>query len=139
MWWASWRSVGAVAVVSAVAVIGVWTLRDPASVPAPREVRVAPPVETAPPIEPASPEPVRAPVVRAARTPPRPEVAAPFEVLIAQDESAALRRLFVAINNRRIETQALPDLQSALKPPDPIEDIVLEPITISPLAALAGE
>jgi hypothetical protein len=33
----------------------------------------------------------------------------------------------------------LPDLTSALKPPAPIEEIVLDPITISPLAALEGE
>jgi hypothetical protein len=33
----------------------------------------------------------------------------------------------------------LPDLQTALKPPDPIEEIMVEPITISPLAALEGE
>jgi hypothetical protein len=140
MWSASWRWAGAVAVVSAVAVIGLWTLRDPAPVPAPREVRIASPVETASPvIEPAHPAPVRAPVVRAVHTTPSLEVAPPFEVIISPDESAALQRLFTAINSRRIETRALPDLMSALKPPAPIEEIVLDPITISPLAALEGE
>jgi hypothetical protein len=63
----------------------------------------------------------------------------PFEVVISQEEAAALRQLFTAIGNRRIETSALPDLQTALKPPDPIEEIMVEPITISPLAALEGE
>ena len=139
MWSTSWR-VGAVAVVSAVALIGVWTLRGPASVPAPRQVRSAPPVETArPSIEPASPEPVRAPVVRTVSPAQRPPVVAQPEVLISQEEAAAWNRLFAAIGSRRIETSALPDLQSALKPPNPIEEIVVEPITISPLAALAGE
>jgi hypothetical protein len=63
----------------------------------------------------------------------------PFDVVISQEESAALKRLFTEIGNHRIETSALPDLQTALKPPTPIEEIVVEPITISPLAALEGE
>jgi hypothetical protein len=139
LWGASWRWAGAAAVVIAVAIIGVWTLRAP--VPAPREVRITAPAETTTPfVEPARPEP--APVApSSARAPKR--VSAPvearFEVLISQEEAAALKRLFTAIGNHRIETSALPDLQSALKPPTPIEEIVLEPITISPLAALEGE
>ena len=137
LWGASWRWVGAAAVVMAVAIIGVWTLRDP--VPAPRAVRIMPPAETTTlPIEPVRPE---RPPVAAARVPKavRTTAVQPFEVVISQEEAAALRQLFTAIGNRRIETSVLPDLQSALKPPDPIEEIVVEPITISPLAALDGE
>ena len=153
LWSASWRWAGAVAVVAAVAIIGVWRLRDssPAS-PAPQEVRITPPVETTTPsIEPErqaaalvasgaeTPKSVSVPLVRTVRAEPHPEVVAPFEVVIAPEEAAALKQLFTAINNRRIETRALPDLTSALKPPAPIEEIVLDPITISPLAALEGE
>jgi hypothetical protein len=147
---ASWRWASAVAAVTAVAIVGVWTLRD--SVPEPRDARIRPPVEsTTPPIERAhqppvviapsaqAPKPASVPVIRTVRAARRTEVAAPFEVIISPDESAALQRLFTAIRNRRIETRALPDLMSALTPPDPIEEIVLEPITISPLAALEGE
>jgi hypothetical protein len=147
---APWRWAGAVAVVTAVAIIGLWTLREPA--PAPREVHVTPPVEMPPPpVEPARPapvpvassterhKPVSAPVVRTVRATQSPDAVAPFEVVISPDESAALQQLFVLINSRRIETRVLPDLATALKPPDPIEEIVLDPITISPLAALEGE
>jgi hypothetical protein len=146
----SWRWASAGAIVAAVAIIGVWTLRDP--VPEPREARITPPVDTTTPsIESERPAPgpvaspakapkvANAPRIVTVRATQHEEVAAPFEVVISPEESTALRRLFAAINNHRIETQALPDLQSALKPPDPIEDIVLEPITISPLAALQGE
>jgi len=153
LWSASWRWAGAAAVVTAVAVIGVWTLREPSPAsPAPQQVRITPPVETtAPPSQrdrqaPAlvasgaeTPKSVGVSVVRRVRAEPPPAVVAPFEVVIAADEAAALKQLFSAITNRRIETRALPDLTSALKPPAPIEEIVLDPITISPLAALEGE
>jgi len=153
LWSASWRWAGAAAVVTAVAIVGVWNLRDssPAS-PAPQEVRITPPVEiAAPSIEPERQLPallasgaetaksVSVPVVRTVRAEPRAEVVAPFDVVIAPDEAAALKQLFTAISNRRIETRALPDLTSALKPPAPIDEIALDPITISPLAALEGE
>jgi hypothetical protein len=150
LWSAPWRWAGAAAVVTVVAIVGVWTLRGVS--PAPQEARNAPPVETTTPsIEPERqapalvasgadrPKSVRVPVVRAVRVAPRPEAVAPFDVMIAADEAAALKQLFTAISNHRIETRALPDLASAMKPPAPIEEIVLDPITISPLAALEGE
>lgn len=137
-WSASWRWAGVVVVTAAVATIAAWTLRD--SVPVPREARVAPAIEsTTPPIEATPPAPVTAPVLRAVRATARTEAVTPFEVVIAPDEAAALKQLFTAIGSRQLETFALPDLESALKPPAPIEEIVLEPITISPLAALEGE
>ena len=137
-WAAPWRWASAVAVATAVVVASVWM--QPDQVPASREERFAPPgAAVRPPIEPARPAPVAEPAVRVVHTKPRPSAVTPFEVVISPDESAALRQLFTAINNRQIETLALPDLASALKPPAPIEEIVLEPISISPLAALEGE
>jgi len=150
LWAASWRWAGVAVAVATVAVIAVWTLRDP--LPAPREVRITPPSEVAAPsIQPARPEPspaaspvevpraVSAPAVRMASSEPRPFAAVQPEVLISADEAAALTQLFAAIGNRQLEASALPDLQSALKPPAQIEEIALDPITISPLAALEGE
>lgn len=150
LWATSWRWAGVAVAVATVAVIAVWTLRDPS--PAPREARITPPSEVAAPsIQPERPEPSRAaspvearravsaPAIRMASSDPRPVAAVQPEVLISADEAAALTQLFTAIGNRRIEASALPDLQSALKPPAPIEEIALDPITISPLAALEGE
>jgi hypothetical protein len=149
-WSWSWRLAGAAAVVAAVAIVGLWTMRDPA--PARREAQITSPVETTTPSsQPAlpaaapvassaeAPKPGSAPVVRTASSAARRPVMAQPEILISPDESAALQQLFAAISSRRIETRALPDLASALKPPAPIEEIVLEPITISPLAAVEGE
>jgi hypothetical protein len=150
IWSISWRWAGAVVVVAPVAVLAVWTLRDPE--PELRKAATTPPVEEAAlsspePVRQApargasnseTPKPVRVPAARTARHA-QPAEVVPFEVVIAPDEAAALRQLFTAISNRRIEPRALPDLQSALEPPDPIEEIVLEPITISPLAAFEAE
>jgi hypothetical protein len=149
-WSWSWRLAGAAAVVAAVAIVGLWTMRDPA--PARREAQITSPVETTTPSsQPAlpaaapvassaeAPKPGSAPVVRTASSAARRPVMAQPEILVSPDESAALQQLFAAISSRRIETRALPDLASALKPPAPIEEIVLEPITISPLAAVEGE
>jgi hypothetical protein len=153
-----WRWAGAAAAVALVAVAGLWMLREP--VPAPLETRVAdaPKVQVSQPgaeaVSQPAPEagstafgvtpaaeadrssPVEAP--RAARSS-RPPGIMEAEVLISEDEAAALKQLFAAIGERRLETSALPDLASALQPPEPIEDIVLEPISISPLAPLEGE
>ena len=79
------------------------------------------------------------PVVAARETGTVPSPIARSEVLISQDEAAALRQLFAAISNRRLETSLLPDLDAALQPPAPIEDIVLEPLSVSPLASLESE
>jgi hypothetical protein len=150
MWSAPWRWAGAVMAVTAVAIVGVWTLRAP--VPREASITTTPPVETttlpteaagpAPALvvpSAATPKPVSAPAVRAVRATLRPQPVQSFDVVISPDEAAALQQLFTAISVRRIEPSVLPDLQSALKPPTPIEEIVLEPITINPLAALEGE
>jgi hypothetical protein len=153
-WAASWRWAGAVVALGAVAIVAAWTLRDPATAPREAHVRDSgfgtrgsgpegrdPGLGTAAvkpePSVPSAPIPV--PAVRHLRAESRPAAARQLEVLIEPDEAAALKQLFTAISNRRIETRALPDLTSALKPPAPIEEIVLDPITISPLAALEGE
>ena len=160
-WLGGWRLAGAALTIVAVAVFGFWIAHEP--VPAPGDGRLVTALHDLEPIpgsrgievpahsEPGIPGPVSVPDVTAssnAVTPvvmtardkgaPEPPLAQP-EVMISQDEAAALRQLFAAISDRRIETAALPDLQWALKPPSPIEEIVLEPITISPLATLEGE
>jgi hypothetical protein len=160
VWSPPWRWAGLAATLIMVVIGGLWMLREPAPVP-----RESQPVNTSPGpahatstseletrtsggadppshvkgSDPARPE-ARIPtaVTRAARQP-REVPAAHPEVLISQDEAAALRQLFSAISNRRIETSTLADLESTLAPPAPIEEIVLEPITISPLASLGSE
>ena len=80
-WSASWRWARVAAVVTAVAVIAVWTLRDPSRAPRQAHVVDTPPVEsTPPPVDSAlpasalvassveSPKPVSAPVARAERS-----------------------------------------------------------------------
>lgn len=61
------------------------------------------------------------------------------EVLISTDEAGALQRLFDALNKRRIEASVLPDLDTAARPLAPIDQIVLEPITLGPIAGLDSE
>jgi hypothetical protein len=147
-----WQWAAATAAVGLVAVAGLWTLREP--MPPAREALVtnAPSVEAShaaaeavtssagstPSAVVPAPEADRSNPARAARSTRPPAIAEP-EVLISEDEAAALKRLFAAIGERRLETSALPDLASALEPPEPIEDIVLEPISIIPLAPLEGE
>jgi len=153
-WSASWRWAGVVVVTAAVAAIGVWVLPDPAPALSEAHVRdsgfgtrgsgaesrdLGLGTAAAKPESPLSSAPNPIPAVRHVHAESRAAVAVPFEVVIAPDEAAALKQLFTAIGSRQLETFALPDLQAALKPPAPIEEIVLEPITISPLAALEGE
>jgi hypothetical protein len=159
-WLSGWRWAGAALAIAAVAVAGLWMVRQPGSAPpdgqsvnASRDLKPGPPdagVTVPANREPEIPSRESAPEVAASATvskpviPPRdvqvPEpLFAPSDVLISQDEAAALRQLFAAIGSRRLETAVLPDLVAALQPPVPIEDIVLEPITVSPLASLEGE
>ena len=133
----SWRWASAAAVATAVAVIGVWTLRNPA--PAPREVRISPPVErTTPVAEPARVEPDPVASSRAPR-PVRVRAVQPFEVVISPDEAEGLRQLVTAITARQVEAADIPALGGESAPLAALEEIVVEPINISPLAALEGE
>ena len=136
---ASWRWAGAVAVVTVAAVIGIWTLRD--SPPAPREARVEqPPIETTTPsIEPEPPATATSPAVRAVRTARRPEVVTRFEVVTSPDEAAALRQLVAAITARQVEATDIPTLGAESAPLPLIEEIVLEPIKLSPMAGTEAE
>ena len=150
VWAGLWRWAGAGVAVAAVVIAGLWV--SSRSVPAPREAQsVEAPQDSGTGIrEPGlaaraansdsspTPAPVRRPVVHKTRVPRDAVVAAP-EVVISQEEAAALRALFTAVSNRRLEPSELPDLAAALKPPDPIEDLIVEPIIISPLAPLEGE
>jgi hypothetical protein len=136
-WSALWRWTVAGAVVTAVAILGLWIGREQG--PAPPETRIAgtSPLEPVPQVgAPTFPAPT---VVRRAPRSPRGAAVKPPEVLISKEESAALRQLFAAISDQRLQTATLPDLAAALKPPDPIEDIIVEPIIIIPLAPLEGE
>lgn len=155
-WFHSWRWASGAAVVIAAAILGVWMLRNPgptlgeegtantsdlevrssgpeqpAAVP---ELPVKSPVGRVPERE----SRIRGPVVRAPGQARHSEVEQP-EVMISPEEAGALRQLFAAISTRRLETALLPDLDAALEPPSPIEDIILEPILVGPLASLEGE
>jgi hypothetical protein len=151
-WSGSWRWAGVAAVVTAAAVIAVWTLRDPSR--APREAHItdtAPAESTTPPVEPAlpapalvassaeSPQPVSAPVARTVRSTRTPAVVARPEVLISLDEAVALRQLVVAIAARQVQATDIPQLAAESAPLPTIEEIVLEPIELSPLDGLESE
>jgi hypothetical protein len=145
-WLSGWRLTGVTVAAAAVVVIGLWSAREPASAPPETPLAGAPPVvprsrtpkpQSAPaaitssnvskPVIPARPDPVAQPPLAQA------------ELLISQDEAAALRQLFTAISNGRFDAAVLPDLDAALQPPSEIREIVLEPITLSPLASLESE
>jgi len=151
-WSASWRWARVAAVVTAVAVIAVWTLRDPSRPSRPAHVVDTPPVEsTPPPVVSALPapalvassvessKPVSAPVARAEHSTRNPAVVARPEVLVSLDEAAALRQLIGAIAARQVEAMDIPRLAAESAPLPMIEEIVLEPIKLSPLDGLESE
>jgi len=151
-WSTGWRWAGVAAVVTAVAVIAVWTLRDPSRAPREAHITDTLPVDSAtPPAEPAlpapalvassaeSPRPVTAPVARTVRSTRTQLAAARPEVLISRDEAVALRQLIAAIAARQVEARDIPQLGAESAPLPRMEEIVLEPIKLSPLDGLAGE
>ena len=151
-WSTGWRWAGVAAVVTAVAVIAVWTLRDPSRAPREAHLTGTPPVESiTPSVEPALPapalvtssaesqKPVSAPVARTSRLTHTPVVVKRPEVLISLDEAVALRQLIVAIAARQVQATDIPQLAAALAPLPTIEEIVLEPIELSPLDGLESE
>jgi hypothetical protein len=64
---------------------------------------------------------------------------AELRVLVSPVEADALDYLVSALTTRRIEPSAIPDLDSAPALLPPIEEIVLEPISLSPLVRLESE
>ena len=150
--WSASRWARVAAVVTAVAFIAVWTLRDPSRPSRPAHVVDTPPVEsTPPPVDSALPapalvassvessKPVSAPVARAERSTRNPAVVARPEVLVSLDEAAALRQLIGAIAARQVEAMDIPRLAAESAPLPMIEEIVLEPIKLSPLDGLESE
>lgn len=151
--WASGRLLAGAGLVAAGVVVLVVVLPWPVREPGPaipeqaREVRPASvePVAPGPAVAPTVDASVRhaerpsgtpaAPVRRAARVEERREP----EVLISQDEAAALRRLFAAIGQGRVDPSALPSLESGSGPMAPIEELVVDPIAVSPLDRLDSE
>ena len=151
-WSVSWRWARVAAVVTAVAVIAAWTLRDPSRAPREAHIMDTPPVEsTPPPVDSAlpapavvassaeSPEPVSAPVIRTVRSTRAPVAVARPEVVISRDEAVALRQLIVAIAARQVQATDIPQLGAESAPLPQMEEIVLEPIKLSPLAGLETE
>lgn len=138
-WWRSpaWAGVSFAAAAAAVLLVGwtVWT-PDPLAVEPPRIVARAPVHETAPVPEVTS-EP---PVIRMAsdERPQAPRVVRGSEVLVSAEEASSLRHLLAAIAQQRVEP-ALPILGAGPAPLAPIEDIVVEPISLSPIAGLDSE
>lgn len=139
----SWRWASVLAGVMVVA-SGLWFMRGPAvtvniahnkAVPAVEPSPAGPPVVSAAPGQ-AGPGVTR--VVRRERSPQR-QAAASQEVVISPDDAAALRQLVAAITARQVEARDIPELGMESAPLPPLDEIVVEPITISPLAALEGE
>ena len=142
MWSWPWRWAGVATTVVAITVVAVWTLREPA--PAPRETQV---LDMAPgnaaaaspgpaPTESPAPIPVRA--VRNVRAQ-GPATIAPLHVVVSADEAVGLRQLVAAIATSQIKAVDIPTLGVESTPLPPLEEIVLEPIKLSPLAGLEGE
>ena len=143
VWPGLWRWAGAGVAVAAVVIAALWMS---ASVPAPREAHLT----TIPPVEPArrvpevvassaeSPKPARVSGVRTVRSTRQPVEAHP-EVVISPNEAMALRQLVAAIAARQVEATDIPQLAAESAPLPPIEEIVLEPIKLSPLDGLESE
>ena len=144
VWPGLWRWAGAGVAVAAVVIAALWISDN--SVPAPREAHPM----TIPPVEPArrvpetvassaeSQKPARAAGVRTVRST-RQAVEAHSEVVISPNEAMALRQLVAAIAARQVEATDIPQLATESAPLPPIEEIVLEPIKLSPLDGLESE
>ncbi|HZM93824.1 MAG TPA: hypothetical protein VFB92_10405 [Vicinamibacterales bacterium] len=149
LWRGLWQWAGAGVAVAGVAIIGLWILNGPAS--GSRDVRVANAPQRPGPASDSgmvadaansgsspTPAPVRRPAAYTTRVP-RDRMATPPEVVISRDEAVALRQLIAAIAARQVEAVDIPKLEGESAPIAPIEEIVLEPIELSPMAGLEGE
>lgn len=142
-WMWSWRLAAAAASVAALTFVGLWIVRAPATESLEATVATMTP-ET--PIAPAPhvSAPAQQPRVVAVRTSrnvsPRQRTAVTTpEVVVSNDEAVALRQLVVAIANRQVKAVDIPELGVESVPLPALEEIVLEPIKLSPLAGLEGE
>lgn len=149
LWPGLWRWASAVVAVAAVVIIGLRVSNGPSSAPREEHIVSAPPGE-----HPPAPDSVAssietpasgiAPVIRRVRSIP-PAVEARPEVVVSPDETVALRKLVAAIAARQVGSVDVPTLgvEPAPLPPIeeivPLEEIVLEPINLSPMAGLEGE
>ena len=138
----SWAG-GAAAVMAAVALLWLTSQPRPAgdqgvisSAPLRPPAALAPAaVAAAGPPAGAMESPVSAPVARVVVGIGRAPETEP-EVVISRDEAVALRELVAAINEGRVEPSVLPDLDSPSDPLEPLEELVVEPIALSPLVRL---
>ena len=145
MWSSPWRWAGVATTVVAITVVAVWTLREPA--PAPRETQVLDmaagnaAAASSRPASTESPAPIPVRAVRKVRRQGPPATIAPLHVVVSADEAVGLRQLVAAIATRQIKAVDIPtlDVESTPLPLPPLEEIVLEPIKLSPLAGLEGE
>ena len=147
-WMGPWSWATAGVLMAALAAGSVWSLRSPLP-DAGGHVALAPPPAVS--VDPAqrtaegdgAPPIVDVPGTIAASepvTPPRPLARkAEGAVLVSPAEADALEYLVSALITRRVEPSAVPDLDSAPVPLSPIEEIVLEPISLSPLVRLDSE
>jgi len=68
-----------------------------------------------------------------------PAVTARNEVVVSPDDATALRRLVAAVSARQVKASDIPPFGGESAPLPAIEEIVLEPITLSPIAGLDSE
>jgi hypothetical protein len=145
-WHGSVLRVGAAAAATAVVVIGMWRMptpgprvseRPPSAASRPDEA-VTPSVAAHPRDEAAPPVPLSA-TPRPVRVETQPAEGPHAEIVISREDAAALQRLVDVLAARQLEPGVLPQLDSVSAPLAPIEEIVLEPITLSPIAGLDSE
>jgi hypothetical protein len=85
------------------------------------------------------------PVIRVERRTPtqdrrrEPPIANPAEVLVSPHDAVALRQLVAAVASQRLEPTAFPEFGVEPAALAAIEDIVVEPITLSPIVGLKSE
>lgn len=146
-WWRSPTWAGFSIAMVTVGVIAGWIGWNRAVVDAPR-ASAGTTVETTPALVAGDSAP---PVVRVERldarqtarrespVAPRRALASRREVIVSPDDASALRHLVTAIATRQLDAGDIPPLRTESVPLPPIDEIVLEPIKLSPIAGLESE
>jgi len=147
-WWRSPTWAGFSIAMVMVGIIAGWIgWNRPAVVDAPR-VSTGTAVETTPtPIAGGSAPPVvrlerldaRQTARRESPVAPRRAQASRREVIVSPDDASALRHLVTAIATRQLDASDIPPLGTESAPLPPIDEIVLEPIKLSPITGLESE